>query len=321
MNSPFVFSIVTPSFEQGEYIARTMESVLTQQGNFLLEYRVVDGGSTDSTLKVLAEFEQAWNNGTPLPAPYSEYRSQFKNRSWNNCLGIKFSWVSEKDQGQPDAINKGWKQATGSLLAFLNSDDMYLPGAFGKILDVSMRKPSVGIFYGGGVHVNENDILVALYPSEAPSLSRLFSHCIICQPTTFIRPQVIEKYQAMNISLQLSFDYEFWLRLMKNKVPFHFMSELLAVTRLHAKTKTLQRQNDVIQEIAEMQKTLLNKVSTHWIQQLAASQARVTQMGEGQKHSMSRELEAFRKYNLIKGISFLPATWEHWLYSWLGRSI
>ena len=106
-------SIVTPSFNQGRFIRETIESVLSQDYP-AIEYMVIDGGSTDETVSILKSY------------------------------GNRIFWISEPDSGQSDAINKGWKRATGEILTWLNSDDVYLPGAIAKAADYLQRHPNVG---------------------------------------------------------------------------------------------------------------------------------------------------------------------------------
>ena len=114
-------SIVTPSFNQGRFIRETIESVLSQDYP-AIEYMVIDGGSTDETVSILKSY------------------------------GNRIFWISEPDSGQSDAINKGWKRATGEILTWLNSDDVYLPGAIAKAADYLQRHPNVGVVYGDAFH-------------------------------------------------------------------------------------------------------------------------------------------------------------------------
>jgi len=123
-------SIVTPSFNQGTYLEKTIRSVLLQ-GYPNLEYIIIDGGSTDQSVEIIKKYE-----------------------SW-----VDF-WVSEEDRGQSHAINKGLEKATGELLGWLNSDDYFLPDALFKLARSYLEDSSVGAIYGQGHMVDEKGIIV-----------------------------------------------------------------------------------------------------------------------------------------------------------------
>jgi len=117
----------------------------------------MDGGSTDETLGILKQYAG------------------------------RFYWVSEKDKGQANAINKGWSRARGEILAWLNSDDVYLPGAISKAVTFLQDHPEVGAVYGEGYHIDEEDKVIERYPTEPFDRGGLKETCFICQPTVFIR--------------------------------------------------------------------------------------------------------------------------------------
>ncbi len=202
------FSIITPSYNQGIFIERTIQSVFSQ--NFTdLEYVVMDGGSKDTTIDVLKKYSD------------------------------KITWVSEPDKGQSHAVNKGLAQTSGEIIGWLNSDDVYYPGCLQIVSDFFEAYPEVDVLYGDAHHIDEDDAFINKYGTEPWNASRLYDVCYLCQPATFFRRSVIEKFGGLNENLQFCMDYEFWLRLSKHGVKFYYLNQLLAGSRLHENTKTI----------------------------------------------------------------------------------
>jgi len=195
-------SIITPSLNQGQYIEKTIRSVLSQEVDGL-EYFVIDGGSTDDTISVLKRYDD------------------------------RLSWVSEQDDGHSDAINKGILRSSAPIVGWLNSDDIYYPEALNSVLDYFDSNPEVEVIYGDANHIDENDEVIEKYPTEAWDWERLKETCYISQPATFLRRDVIDRYGLIDIKLRYSMDYEYWLRLGKEGVNFAYFPQTLAATRLH----------------------------------------------------------------------------------------
>lgn len=200
-------SIVTPSFNQGKYIERTIQSVLSQNVDGL-EYMVIDGGSTDETLQVLESYEN------------------------------RLFWTSERDRGPADAINKGFLRSSAPILGWLNSDDIYYPGALEAVLDFFEKNPHADVVYGDADHIDEAGTILEKYPTEEWSWKRLHEVCFISQPAAFFRRRVFEKYGPLDVGLRCM-DYEYWLRLGKEGACFLHFPEILAATRLHKEAFTI----------------------------------------------------------------------------------
>ena len=213
-------SIITPSYNQGRFIADTIESVLSQEIPDL-EYWVIDGGSTDETLQVLRRFEG------------------------------RIQWVSEPDAGQTDAVNKGIRRSAGEIIGWLNSDDIYYPGALATVADFFLRHPEVEIIYGDADHIYEQGQVLSAYPTEDWNYERLLETCFICQPAVFFRRSLVEKLGPLNTSLNYCMDYEYWLRAGRI-APMVHVPVRLAGSRLYPDTKTLGSRRKVHQEILAM---------------------------------------------------------------------
>ncbi|TGL90244.1 glycosyltransferase [Leptospira congkakensis] len=259
-----IISIVTPSYNQGEFLDRTLNSILTQSGPFYIDMVVMDGGSKDNSVSIITDYANLIHSGE-LSGEYNglSFRTLKNQGNKNtNCLGISYRWVSEKDNGQTHAINKGWKLAVGSIIAWLNSDDVYHSNALEKAYKTLKDKKEIGL-YGIGLHIDKEDRLMEFYPIEPYSFERLVDYCIICQPTVFLKSDVLESVGFLNEKLGYCMDYEYWLRIGKRN-DFHFLPEVLACTRIHENTKTSQNLK-VHSEIIQMQKKVVGKTSKHWL--------------------------------------------------------
>jgi len=127
-----IVTIVTPSYNQGQFIEETINSVLSQEGDFFIQYIIADGGSTDNSVEIIKKYEKL-----------------LKEKKYPvRCKGIEYIWWSRKDRGQSHAINQGFKIAKGDILAWINSDDYYEPGAFDYIFDMFRKHPHIDMIYG-----------------------------------------------------------------------------------------------------------------------------------------------------------------------------
>ncbi|MFC1495134.1 glycosyltransferase family 2 protein [Thermodesulfobacteriota bacterium] len=181
--------IVTPSYNQGQFIEETIRSVLLQ-GYPDLEYIVMDGGSTDNTVEVIRKYE-----------PWLSY------------------WVSESDRGQAAAINKGWRLATGEILGWLNSDDCYFLSAFQKVANAFIRDENIRVLAGEGILINTDGKQIAAKPAYSFDPVALLVHSQPLQPTTFYRKSVLSEVGFLNENLHYAMDREFFLRLGNHYFP------------------------------------------------------------------------------------------------------
>ena len=202
-------SIVTPSFNQGRFIEATIHSVL-EQDYPRIEYLVVDGGSTDDGREIIQRYADrlAW-------------------------------WVSEKDRGQTDAINKGFARATGQILAWINSDDIYHPGAVSEAVAYLQAHPEAGMVYGDADYIDENGRVIGRFPAAQASYQRLRRGLInIPQQSAFIRADLWDKVGPLDPTFYFAMDYDLWVRLAA-LAPLHYHPRLWASFRLHSSAKTV----------------------------------------------------------------------------------
>lgn len=233
MTQPLSLSIITPSYNQGRFIERTINSVLAQNIPSL-EYIVVDGGSKDETLEIL-----------------NRYSSQLR-------------YISEADNGQADAVNKGLDLTSGEIIGWLNSDDIYYPNACKTIIDFFAAHPDVDVVYGQAYHINENDQIINQYRTEPWNFERLKRRCYISQPAVFFRRSVISRFGKLNTDLNFCLDYEYWIRLGLKGAKFVYFPKILAATRLYPETKTCGFRIQAQKESIAMLKNYFGVVPWRW---------------------------------------------------------
>lgn len=212
-------SIVTPSYNQGRFIEETILSVKNQDYPNI-EHIIVDGGSTDNTLEILKKYEGTYN----------------------------MRWISEPDEGQADAINKGFKIAKGEIIGWLNADDVYLTrDVVRDVVRTFLEKANADVIYGDILEINEDNVPLCVIPS-IPFLSVKLLQVInyIAQPTVFFRREITAE-NAIDVSLKYAMDYDYWLRIAKKHKVYH-LSRILACIRLHRETKSYSRRCEMIEE-------------------------------------------------------------------------
>jgi len=204
-----VISVVTPSFNQGRFIPRTISSVLAQEGEFELDYFVADGGSTDETSAALRRYEG------------------------------RLRYVSEPDEGPVDALRKGFRAARGEILGWLNSDDLYEPGALQRVKEAFDRNPAALWLCGQCRIIDEEDReirrAITAYKNfwlKRHSFRKLLILNYISQPAVFLRRRAIEEVGMIEPGYALAFDYAWWLRLAARHRPL-IVNEPLASFRAY----------------------------------------------------------------------------------------
>jgi len=202
-------SIIMPSFNQGRFLEASIQSVLAQDYPNL-EYIVVDGGSKDESVEIIRKYQD--------------------HLDW---------WVSEKDKGHADALNKGFSHATGEILAWLNSDDIYFPNAVSEAVAVLTSQPEVGMVYADAELIDDSGVTVGRFGSKQTSYRQMLRGSVhIPQATTFIRADVWRQVGPLDLSLFFSFDYDLWVKIAKASQVL-YVPKLWAKFRIHSSGKTI----------------------------------------------------------------------------------
>lgn len=285
-------SIVTPSFNQGQFIERTLQSVANQSGAEI-EHVVFDGGSTDNTVEILKR------------------------------LSPPVRWVSKKDKGQADAVNKGICSTDGEIIGWLNSDDIYYPDAIARVVAIFEANPEIDAVYGMADHIDLADHAFETYPTEPWNFERLKETCFICQPALFFRRRVVEKYGLLDETLNYCMDYEYWLRLGKSGVRFAYLEEKLAGSRLYAENKTMSAKVKVHKEINDMLKKVLGKVPDNLLfaYAFAVAEERTSKGGNatlGKLQIVVNSIVSALRWNRSISASMIHTLYL-WFCKWLGR--
>jgi glycosyltransferase involved in cell wall biosynthesis len=264
-------SIVTPSYNQAQFLVEVLESVKNQ--NYpRVEHIVVDGASTDSSVAILREYSA--------------------KPGWEHL-----KWISEPDRGQSDALNKGFRMATGDLVGWLNSDDRYRPGCFEAVLAATCQHPQADIYYGDYTWIDEHNKYIQIRREIEFSRFVLGYHRVLYIPTTstFFRRRVFDDGNWIDTAYYYAMDYEFFLRLASAGYCFQHIPKLLADFRWHSQSKSGSQSVKQLTEhddIARLYSPLLRRMP-------AGIPLRVTR-------ASARFLAATRRYaeKLVRGYYF-----------------
>jgi glycosyltransferase involved in cell wall biosynthesis len=232
-------SIVMPSLNQAAFIAAAVESVLSQSCP-QLELIVADGGSTDGT--------QAW---------LAQRQEQ----------DARLRWFSEPDTGPAEALNKALRQAKGTMIGWLNSDDLFTPGAVQRAVDALQECSERLMVYGQGEHIDASGAVLGLYPTLVPptASSEFANGCFICQPTVFFRRTMWLLLGKFDEELKTAFDFDYWLRAFARfSGRIGFVDAVQAQSRLHLDCITLRLRRTVILEGMQLLARHLGYAPKEW---------------------------------------------------------
>jgi len=203
-------SIITPSYNQGQYLEDTIRSVISQ-GYPNLEYIIIDGGSCDDSVSIIKKYDN-----------FITY------------------WISEPDRGQTHAINKGLQRATGEIIAWINSDDQYCPGAFSTVAQYFTDHPDIGMLFGDLEVIDSEGKLTYCKKHKSITLNALLLGRSIPQPSTFFKKSVIQDVGLLDESLHYTMDYDLWIRIF-SKYSMNHIPSFRGRFRIHSESKTVSQ--------------------------------------------------------------------------------
>ena len=250
-------SLITPVLNQDKFIGKAIESVINQKGDFELEYIIMDGLSTDNTVSIIKKYDDFIRSGNFKPA----------------CKNLEFKWFSEKDTGQSQAINKGFKMATGQIINWLCGDDELTEGALENICDFFENNRDAMIASGGMIYkniaTNQRKIIdFAEFKREDMIRvhQKLYGEYILSQPSTFLKRSVLEKAGYLDEKNHLSMDYEWYLRINK----FYNIKKIdavLSITNYHEDAKSIKYKEQQAKETIRIAKSYWKeKYFYYWLQ-------------------------------------------------------
>jgi glycosyltransferase involved in cell wall biosynthesis len=229
-----IITIATPSFNQGEFLSRTIESIWSQEGGFYIQHIIADGGSTDNSVDIIKKYDKLLKEGDyPI-----------------KCKGIELIWWSKKDKGQADALNKCFEKAKGNILGWLNSDDTYCSNKSLQYIFEVFRNKDVDIVIGNAYYIDEKDNIKNDYSyikkigvgiiGDLIFEKNLLQNNFIPQPSTFFAKEVYKKIGVEN-KWHYFMDWVMWIEALKNNFNFYKMNEYLGNLRSQKNAKTVIR--------------------------------------------------------------------------------
>lgn len=286
-NTGPLVTIVTPSFNTGRFIGDAVRSVLAQDyGN--IEYLVMDGGSTDNTVEVLKQFD------------------------------ARVKWVSEKDKGQSDALNKGFARARGTIFGWLNSDDTYASGAVNAAVEFLWSHPEVDAVYGDANFIDAKGNIIGPCVHVEPYREHRLLHYtdFIVQPTVFFRRSAFEKVGGVDTSLHWCMDYDLWLKMVAKDLTLAYLPRHLANFRWLADNKTATGGWGRLREIEKVVKRYGD--GTHGYLRLEMVNQHLHEAGQklGQFRLIGTTISVLRALGTYVGsarairATFQPKTWK-----------
>jgi glycosyltransferase involved in cell wall biosynthesis len=288
LNETPLISIITPSYNQAQYLEKTLRSVL-EQDYPNIEYIVVDGNSDDGSQEIIDRYAErlAWS-------------------------------VSEPDRGQADAVNKGLARATGKYIGWLNSDDLYLPGAVRQAVDLLEANPQVGFVYGDVQAIDEHGAVTNIMRYADWNLEDLMGFHIIGQPGVFIRKETLDRAGKLDLSFHYLLDHQLWLRL-GLEAGMRYSGAQWAAARFHASAKNVAQADAFGSEAYRLAEWIASepRFAALYARLWRKVQAGACRMDARYLLDSGKSSAALRTY--MRGLKLNPATvlpeWHRMLYA------
>jgi len=237
--SQIIFSVVMPSFNQVAYIEKSILSILGQKGDFFLDFIVVDGGSTDGTPQKLAGLESEFLSSVTSSIVIEGLAFVRGDVPCSiDCRGVSFRWISEPDNGQANAINKGIVLSRGDCFCWVNSDDILLENALQKAT-LALQKHA--IVFGGTIAIDaDGKEMWRQLPVKANLETLLLKREGLPQPSVFFRKELLRKYGRLREDLHYYLDHELWMRFALNGIRFYHVNDIFSMQVYHPGSKSCQ---------------------------------------------------------------------------------
>jgi glycosyltransferase involved in cell wall biosynthesis len=262
-----IISVVTPSYNQGRFIGDTIKSILSQKGEFYIDYVIVDGASTDNSKAVITGYEKQLKEHCEIQKYHGlEFYVAKKEYGLNRCKGISYRWLSEKDRGHGDALNKGFALTIGDIMCWLNSDDMYHANAFQTVAEIFTQFGHVRWITGLNSTWNQDGTQIQISYLGRHNFKNVYSFLTgdnewIQQESTFWHRQLWDKSGAkINTDYKFMVDGELWCRFFLHENIFHVQRELAGYRR-HDSNRAHKFMPQVRTEVKRAANILYSKIS------------------------------------------------------------
>ncbi len=268
MNS-LTISIVTPSYNQGQFIENTIKSILSQEGDFYLDYIIMDGGSIDNSVEIIKKYDLL-----------------LKNKRWAiKCKGISYRWVSEKDNGQVDAINRGFAICKGDILNWINSDDRLVPNSLASVAEGVAINPKAGAWVGGCNLITCNGkvlMTVKPYGLTKDLLAAWGDRGHFIQPSCFFSRISWEKFGPLDETFSCAFDVDLFLKMI-SEYSFIGIDTLWTEATIHEDAKTQAQIPLLYAEISTIQaRHGYEKLAIYYLVRLLKGEHKYTKLIDGE---------------------------------------